>query len=265
MKVKLYSAIMAGIFSAAVLLGQAKQPKPKSQKEVDALMAIQNATDPDARLEAIENLLTKFSDTEFKPMALQMAAATAQQKNDYDKMVIYCERTLEADPNNYVSMLMLANGFALKTREFDLDKEEKLTKADNYAKKALELLKTAEKPNPALTDEQWAGAKKDLEAQGHEALANAAVVRKKYDAAIAEFNAALLSPTPDPATMVREANAYIEWGKPAEAIAVLDKVAAIPDAHPQVKQAAAQMKAKAVALKNAPPKPPAPAAAPESK
>ena len=251
MKLKLYAVIMAGLLGATVLFGQAKQPKPKSQKEVEALMAIQNATDPDARLAAIENLLTKFADTDFKPMVLQMAAATAQQKNDYDKMIIYCERTLEADPNNYAAMLMLANGYAMRTREFDLDKEEKLTKADNYAKKALDLLKTAEKPNPALTDEQWVAAKKDLEAQGHEALANAAVVRKKYDVAINEFNTALQSPTPDPATMVREANAYIEWGKPTEAIALLDKVAAMPDAHPQVKQAAAQMKAKAVAQKNA--------------
>ena len=54
---------IAGILALAacsmgMLLAQ-KQPKPKSQKEVDALMAIQNATTPQARLAAIDNLLVR--------------------------------------------------------------------------------------------------------------------------------------------------------------------------------------------------------------
>jgi tetratricopeptide (TPR) repeat protein len=260
MRKRIIAAMVAGLLGAAALFGQAKQPKPKSQKEVDALMAIQNAQTPDARIAAIEDLLTKFADTEFKVMALQMAAASAQQKNDFDKMVVYAERTLEADPNNYPAMLMLANGYALRTREFDLDKEEKLAKSESYAKKALELIKTAEKPNPQITDDQWVGAKKDLESQAHEALANAAVVRKKYDVAITEFKQSIDgAANPDPATMVREASAYIDWGKPDAAIAVLDKVQTMPDAVPQVKQAASQLKMKAVTAKNAAAKPAAPA------
>lgn len=262
MKSRFYAALMAGLLSAAVLLGQAKQPKPKSQKEVDALMAIQNAADPDARLAAIDKLLVDFADTEFKPMALYMGAVTSQQKNDFEKMVIYSERTLEADPNNYGAMLMLANGYALRTREFDLDKEEKLTKAEGYAKKALDLIKTADKPNPQLTDEQWAAAKKDMEAQAHEALANSAVVRKKYEAAVTEFNTALqVAANPDPATMVREASAYVDWGKPELAIPLLDKVQATADAHPQVKQAASQLKMKAAAMRGGAAKPATPSAA----
>ena len=169
---------------AGLVMGQAKQPKPKSQKEVDAIMAIQNATTPDARIEAIENLLTKFADTEFKVMVLQMAAATAQQKGDMDKMIIYAERTLEADPKSFSAMLMLAQGWASRTKEFDLDKEEKLARAEKYAKDALEQMKTAEKFRPDITDEQWAASKKDFGAQAHEALGSVAMVRKKYDVAI---------------------------------------------------------------------------------
>jgi hypothetical protein len=43
-------------------------------------MAIQQAATPDAQIAAVENLLTKFADTEFKAMALQMAVQAAQQK-----------------------------------------------------------------------------------------------------------------------------------------------------------------------------------------
>src|SRR5437764_1085961 len=82
--------------------------QPKPQKEVDALQAIFNEQNPDKRIAAVENLLTNFADTEFKAVALQIAAGSAQQKGDFEKTIVYSERTLEADPKNYAAMLMLA-------------------------------------------------------------------------------------------------------------------------------------------------------------
>ena len=112
-------------------------------------MAIQNATTPDAQIAAVENLLTKFADTEFKGMALQMAVQAAQQAGDMEKMTVYAERTLKEDPKNFMVMMMLSQSIAQKTREFDLDKEEKLKQAEKYANDGLEALKTAVKPRPA--------------------------------------------------------------------------------------------------------------------
>ncbi|HUQ91281.1 MAG TPA: hypothetical protein VM120_06350 [Bryobacteraceae bacterium] len=224
--------------------------KPKSQKEVDAIMAIQNAQDPDARIAAVENLLTKFADTEFKSFALYIATVSAQQKNDFEKMMVYAERTIEADPKNYASMLIMASGLAQRTREHDLDKEEKLARAEKLANQAGELLKTAAKPNPALTDEQWAGAKKDFEAQQHEALGMVAMSRKKYDVAITELKMAVDS-NGEPSSMVRLGQVYNLAGKHDEAIAVLDKVMGIADAQPAVKQVAQAEKVRATQAKAA--------------
>jgi tetratricopeptide (TPR) repeat protein len=235
------------------------QPKPKSQKEVDALMAIQNATDPDVRIAAVEDLLTKFADTEFKAFALMMAAASAQQKNDFEKLVIYAERTLEADPKNFQAMLMLAGGLTQRTREHDLDREEKLGRAEKYANQAIEIVKTATKPNDQLTDEQWEGAKKDVTAQAYEALGQAAFVRKKYDVAIQQWKAAVdTAANPDPATVVRLANAYNLQGKPDEAIAAIDKINTMTDVHPQIKAAADETRKSAQKLKAGEVKAPAP-------
>ena len=108
----------------------APQPKPKSQKEIDAIMAIQNALDPDSRIKAADELISKFADTEFKAFALYIATASAQQKNDFERTLLYGERTLEADPKNYGAMTIMAAALAQKTREFDLDKEEKLARAE---------------------------------------------------------------------------------------------------------------------------------------
>jgi tetratricopeptide (TPR) repeat protein len=240
------------------------QPKPKSQKEVEAIQAIFNAQDPDSRIAAAEKLLTNFADTEFKAIALQVAAASAQQKNDYEKMTVYAERTLEADPKNYSAMLMLATGLAQRTREFDLDKEEKLARSEKYAKQAMEIVKTAPKPRPDLPDADWEAAKQNYMAQGFEALGLAALVRKKYDDAATQFQSALTA-SPEPATYVRLAAAYNLAKKPDQAIATLDKLNAAPDVHPSIKSAAAQERNNAIKLKGggaAAAKPAAPAATP---
>jgi tetratricopeptide (TPR) repeat protein len=240
----------------------AKQPQAKSKGEAEALMAVFNAQDPDTRLKAIETLLSKFNDTEFKAVAMQLAAATYQQKNDFDNMVIWAERTLEADPNSFAAMLMLATGIASRTREFDLDREEKLARAEKYARTAEEVLKTALKPNPSLTDEQWEAAKKDIRAQAHEALAMAAIPRKKYDVAIAEFRTAVeMASTPDPTSLVRLGLVYNMAGKYDEAIATLDKVMTAADVPPQIKQYAQAERVRAIQNKAAGAKPAAPPAA----
>jgi tetratricopeptide (TPR) repeat protein len=256
---------LATAISTTLLLGQAKQPQVKSQKEGEAVMAIFQAQDPDARIAAVENLLTKFADTEFKPVALQVAAASAQQKNDFEKMIIYSERAIEADPKNYPSMLMIANGLAQKTRENDLDKEEKLGRSEKLAKEAIELVKVAQKPRPDIAEDQWEAAKKEYEAQGHEALGISAMVRKKWDVAVTEFKTAQsLQATPEQSIQVRLAAALNESGKPDEAIAELDKLNAVPNINPVIKQIAASERAKAMRKKGgtAAPATPAPAAAP---
>jgi tetratricopeptide (TPR) repeat protein len=242
--------------AATLAFGQAKQPQPKSKQEAEAVMAVFNAQEPDARIAAAEALLQKYADTEFKAIALQVAAMSAQQKNDFEKMVIYAERTLEADPKNYSAMLMLSSGLAQRTREFDLDKEEKLTRADKYANSAMELIKTAPKPRPDITDEQWEGAKKDFTAQAYESLGLAAMARKKYDVAVTNFKAAMeTGAQADAGTMVRLAAAYNNLGKPDEAIGVLDKLNTVPDLNPAIKNAAQGERNNALKLKSGGAKP----------
>ena len=139
---------------------------------------------------------------------------------------------------------------AQRTREHDLDKEEKLSKAEKYAKGAQDLIKTAEKPNPSITDEQWEAGRKDMTAQALQALGLVAMVRKKYDDAATQFKAAIDSSSqPDPATMVRLGAAYNQAGKPDEAIPILEKVMAMTDVHPSIKQFAQAEKARAAQLK----------------
>jgi tetratricopeptide (TPR) repeat protein len=246
-----FTKVILAVVCAAAAFAQAKQPKAKSQKELDALMAVQNATDPKARIAAIDAVLTKFADTEYKPGLLMMQASMYQQLNDYDNMIVYGERALEADPKSYQAMLILANAYVVRTKEFDLDKEDKLGKGEGYAKKALEELKTAEKPGPQVTDEQWTEGKKQMVAQAHEILGSAAMARKKYDVAVSEYKTAADAATPpEPATLIRLAAAYDAAGKPDEALPLIEKVMSTPDVHPQIKSVAQAERVRAMQLKN---------------
>jgi len=245
------------IFSGALALALTApaifaQPKPKSQAELDALKAMYAAQTADARIAACENVLEKFKDSDFKATALYFEALSYEQKGDYANTVVFGERTLEADPKHYEAMLMLASDIAQHTKEFDLDREQKLAQVEKYANTALELLKDAPKPNNQLTDEQWAGAKKDFAAQAHAALAMGAMARKKYDVAESEFKTAISSTDkPDPGYIVRLGRVYSEEGKYDDAIAQYDKVMAMQEINPAFRQVAQAERVRTIQKKNA--------------
>jgi tetratricopeptide (TPR) repeat protein len=264
----------------------AKQLKAKSAAEAQALKALVQIQDADARIKAVDEFVIKFPDSEFKSAVLVMQAETNSQNGDHAKAIVSAEQALEADPKSYMAMLILARTIAQTTKEFDLDREEKLGRAEKYANSAMEILKTAPKPSADVPDDQWAQRKADFIGQAHEALGLAAMARKDQNTAIAEFKAAIEnSSPPDPATLVRLGSAYNLAKRYDEAIAMLDRAIAMPDALPRVRQIAQSerarsIRAKAAAAKAAapapsetapapsaaspaaPPAPPAPAAAP---
>jgi tetratricopeptide (TPR) repeat protein len=249
----------------------AKQPQVKSKAEAEAVQAFFGAPDIESRIKAGEEFVTKYPDSDFKALVLSAIAETFAMKNDFANLMVYGERAMEADPKNYMPMMTMSRALAQSTREFDLDREEKLGKAEKYAKQAIELIAAAPKPRPDIPDEQWNGAKASFTAQAHEALGMVAMVRKNYPAAIFEFQIALnaFNP-PEPSTMVRLAAVYADSKKFDEADALLDKVIAMPAADPASQQinTIAQAEKKRVAqlrardAKTRPAPAPAPAAVP---
>jgi tetratricopeptide (TPR) repeat protein len=228
----------------------APQPKPKSQEEFTALQAIFSAPDADGRIKAAENLITKFGDTEYKSVAMTVIASSYEQKGDSDNAIVWSEKTLEVDPHSFQAKLTIATELARKTREHDLDRDEKLGRADSLLKSAQEDIQAALRPRADVTDEQWGGFKKMLMAQSYEVAGMIALARKNFDLAAENFKKALTgNPQTDPGTQVRLANVYNLQGKSAEAIAVLDQVLAAPALHPQIKAAAEAEKAKATNAK----------------
>lgn len=249
---KLFQVTMVLVAAAGLASAQAKQQAPAqkgkiSKKEAEAINAIINAKTADEKIAAVENLITNFADTESKSWALETAAEAAETKNDFAKALFYAERCLEADPKYIDAMLVVARETASHTRENDLDKDDKLAKAEKTAKEALELIPAETKPsNIKATDAQWDAYKKNEVAQAHIALGLTAMVKKKYVDASSEYQLAVDNEAPpDPTHMIRLANAYNEAGKPDDALNVANKLLAMADLNPNYKKFAEQEKQRA--------------------
>ena len=218
-------------------------PKPKSKKEAEAASAMYKAQGPDAQIAAAQDLITRYADSEFKGSAFYVMAFASDEKHDLINVVVYGEQSIAADPMNFGSMALMSRAIAQSTKKFDLDKADKIARAQKLGKDAIELAKKAPKPNTQVTDEQWASAVSDMVAPAYEGLAYAAMVDQKYDECAAQLKLGLDSaPHPDPALMVRAGFCYRLAKKYDEAVAILDKAIADPNSVEQVKQAAIQQK-----------------------
>ncbi len=236
-------------------------PHPKSQKELDALMAIQNAKDPDSRLKAIDDLLTNFADTDFKSQVLDMAVDTARMKNDSGAVAAWADRALQNNPKDYIAQADLAGALASQMKEFDLNLKDEAAKVQKNAQGAIDNVKDAPKPNPNITDAQWESAKKEIAAQAYEAWGMSDMTQKNYKDAIQQFSHAI-SMAPNSVLRVRLGQAYLNDKQYDAAIAQYDLAMSDANAPVQVKQIAQAGKVQATKLK-AGPAAPAPAAAPK--
>jgi tetratricopeptide (TPR) repeat protein len=227
-----------------------KTPKPKSNAENNALLEMFKATDPDAQIKAAEDLMKTYPDTDYKPQVLLVEAQAYHGKRDDPKAIVLGEQSLAEDPKNYATLLLLADIYSRGSKSTDFDLNDKLAKAEKYAKEALADLEVAPKPKPDLPDADWNAAKTGQESEAWMSLGFSALLRKKYDDAKTDFQKGI-SMYPDALTMLYVERAYATAKQYDEAIAWADKVAAAPNASDQFKGIAANDKKRAQDQKKA--------------
>jgi len=223
---------------------------PRSKEEQKAVQAVIQTQAPDEKIKACEELVTGFPKTDFKSFALELEAEAYQQKGDNTKAMVFAEQALEADPKNYDADNVLANILAATTRETDLDKDQKVAKADKYAHASLDLLATGERPPlyEKVSPEQWAKIKASGESLAYQALGNLALLKKNTDEAVAFFEKGIAA-NPDPVLMIRVGRALLAAKKPDDAITWFDKAINSPDVTAQIKGIATSDKARAMQAK----------------
>jgi tetratricopeptide (TPR) repeat protein len=220
------------------LFAQPAAPKIKSNGERKAVMAIQtamNGGDPDAIIKASEDLLTNYTDSDYKEYALTMEAKAYQIKHDDDNAQVFAGRVLEINPKAYTMQLLIAEAITPNIKDHDLNRADEIAKVTKLFNDSIENAKVAAKPNPQLSDADWENAKKFTIAEAHNGLGMVATLEKKNGDAIKEFQLAVDGDPDQDAFATRLANAYLTDGKKTEALAICDKLLAKPTLDPRIK------------------------------
>lgn len=225
---QILSLILAGLVCTAGLFGQ--MPEFKSQEEIDAFMKIQSGASVEEGASAGADFIAKFPQSDAVALASYMTMLFYQQLNNFDSMLLYGGIVLDSNPAPGVkagTLISLANAIPTRTREFDLDKEEKLGKAEDYAKEAMALIPTLTKLDPNMTDDDWLSTKMEFMSQCHEAIGAVHLKRQNFPEAETSLRKALeMAPTPVPFTMYNLATALSKQGKNDEASELADRCTA---------------------------------------
>jgi tetratricopeptide (TPR) repeat protein len=107
-------------------------------------------------------------------------------KQDFPKMYADADKTLAANPDDVTVLVLVGWVIPHNYDPNDLAAESRLDKGEKYEKHALEVLATLPKP-ANMTDEQFAKAKAQGEAQAHSGLGLIYFRRQNYDESVAEL------------------------------------------------------------------------------
>jgi tetratricopeptide (TPR) repeat protein len=103
---------------------------------------------PAAKAALLERFAATFPDSPYTTNALETAAFAYQQAQNYPKMLDTAQKLVAADPNNFTMLVLLADYWSERGQAADMEK------AEASAKKALDLLGHAKKPDNVAED-QW--------------------------------------------------------------------------------------------------------------
>src|SRR5271165_345901 len=129
--------------SAAAAPQGKRPPQAKTQPEFDAYnAAIANQKDPAAMEKAADDFATKFPDSELRVLLYKAAVGGYQNANNGDKMSEIAQKVLKLDPDDPMALIAVSEVMAERTRDTDLDKDQRYDQAKKYALHALETIDT---------------------------------------------------------------------------------------------------------------------------
>ncbi len=146
-----------------------RPPQAKTQPEFDAYKAVVALTDPAAQEKAAIDFATKFPESELRPLLYKAVMHGYQQANNADKMMEMAQKVLTFDPDDPEALLGVAQVMAERTRDTDLDKDQRLAEARKDAQRALVTVET-DVPSTGYPPEQLNAFKSFLRSDAYAIL-----------------------------------------------------------------------------------------------
>jgi tetratricopeptide (TPR) repeat protein len=119
-----------------------RPPQAKTQPEFDAWKAASANTDPAALEKAADDFATKFPDSELRVLLYKNAMRTYQNVNNAEKTEAMGRKVLSFDPDDPEALVIVAEVIAERTRDSDIDRDQRFAEATQMAQKAIQTVDT---------------------------------------------------------------------------------------------------------------------------
>jgi len=119
-----------------------RPPQAKTQPEFDAYKAAAASTDPAALEKAADDFNSKFPDSELRVLLYKSAMRLYQNANNAEKTEVMGRKVLSFDGDDPEALVIVAEVIAERTRDSDIDKDQRYGEATTMAQKATQTIDT---------------------------------------------------------------------------------------------------------------------------
>jgi tetratricopeptide (TPR) repeat protein len=197
-----------------------RPPQAKTQAEFDAYKVAAANTDPAAMEKAADDFAAKFPDSELRILLYKQAMHTYQAANKAEQMMEMGRKVLKIDPDDPEALVGVSQVLAERTRDSDLDKDQRLDEGTKLAQHAIETADTDVAVPPGTPQDKIDAYKGFLRSSAYYVLGTIQYTREKYADAEGYFRKSLdaLPNQPDPIAVLRLALSLDKQEKYPEAL-----------------------------------------------
>lgn len=209
----------AGAQAAAPALGK-RPPQAKTQPEYDAYKTAAALADPAAAEKAADDFAAKFPDSELRVMLYKSAMRAYQKAGNSDKIMEVGRKGLALDGDDPELLVTVSSELAEKTRDTDLDKDQRLDEAMKMAQKSLQTVDTDISIPPNTPQDQVDGYKGQLRSFAYSIIGTLEFKKDNFTAAETDLRKSIdaFPSQPDPVVVLRLAISLDRQNKYPEAL-----------------------------------------------
>ena len=208
-----------------------KQPQAKTQEEYKAYQEAGAKTDLSQAESAADAFAEKFPQSDLRVFLYRRLMYLYQSANNADKTLDMAKKMLAVDPNNPEALVTAAMVLSERTRETDLDRDQRLAEATKYANQALQSVET-DLFVPANADPaQVQNVKNVLRGMADLALGTVEYLKKNYTGAQPYLEQATQLNPKDPVSWLRLAVVLDQQNKYPDAMTAANKAVEVAPAN----------------------------------
>jgi tetratricopeptide (TPR) repeat protein len=243
-----------------------RPPQAKTQPEFDAYKAAMANNNEGAAMEkSADDFAAKYPDSEVRILLYEAAMRAYQSANNAEKMMDMGRKVLKLDADNPEALVGVAQVLAERTRDTDLDKDQRYDEALKLARHALETVDT-DLAIPAGTPQDKIDAYKSfMRSNANYVIGTVLYNQDKFADAEAAFHKAIdaYPSQPDPLVLLRLALALDKQDKYSDALKYADQAVQMTQDSSQLGQMARKERERLAALTKSTVPPPASNASPQ--